>query len=167
MGPLVPPDALDRFFQELFPVIRAKCARMLGDGELAADIAQETFLRLWSSPVAAEPPAARLKWAYQTSTRLAIDHLRRRRLGVEVPATFQSDAPDAAAGAEAVIDARKWLERLVAMLSATELEVAILSRVDRLTQDEVAEVTEMSSRSVRRVLARLDRHLEGLARSLS
>ena len=46
---------LDQFFQHHFPVIRGKCARMLGDSEEAADVAQETFLRLVGSPVAREP----------------------------------------------------------------------------------------------------------------
>src|SRR5882757_6929694 len=117
------PDALDRFFEEVFPVIRAKCTRMLGDTETAADIAQETFLRLWISPVAREPAAARLRWIYQTSTRLAIDHLRRRRLGVEVRAIAGADAPEGAAAADAVVAARQWLSKVGAELSADELEV--------------------------------------------
>jgi RNA polymerase sigma-70 factor (ECF subfamily) len=160
-------DALDRFFQEVFPVIRAKCTRMLGDTEEAADIAQETFLRLWGSPVAREPRAARLKWIYQTSTRLAIDRLRRRRLGVEVAGLDGADAPGERASADAVAAARQELARLGAALSPDELEVVILSRHDRMTQEEVAEVTDRSSRSVRRILARADRRLAELARSPS
>jgi RNA polymerase sigma-70 factor, ECF subfamily len=163
----VAPDALEQFFQEVFPVIRAKCARMLGDTESAADIAQETFLRLWVSPVARQPAPARLRWIYQTSTRLAIDLLRRRRLAVEVPARAGVDAPHTGAGAESVAAARQGLERLGAELSADELEVVILSRFDRMTQDEVAEVTEMSSRSVRRILRRVDERLVRMSRRLS
>jgi RNA polymerase sigma-70 factor (ECF subfamily) len=157
-------DDLASFFQEAFPVIRAKCARMLGDGEEAADIAQETFLRLWSSGVAGEPAAAKMRWIYQTSTRLAIDHLRRRRLGVEVPALEGGDMAATAPDADAVIAARQWLARLGAALSRAELEVMILSRCDRMTQEEVAEVTAMSSRSVRRILARIDERVGRLGR---
>lgn len=164
---MVAADTLDRFFAEVFPVIRAKCARMLGDTEAAADIAQETFLRLWASPVAREPAAARLRWIYQTSTRLAIDQLRRRRLGVEVRVVEGADAPEEGAGADAVVAARQWLREVSADLSADELEVVILSRCDRMTHDEVAEVTEMSTRSVRRLLARVDERLARLSRRLS
>jgi RNA polymerase sigma-70 factor (ECF subfamily) len=163
----VEPNALDEFFREVFPVIRAKCARMLGDTEAAGDIAQETFLRLWLSPVAREPAWARLKWIYQTSTRLAIDQLRRRRLGVEVPAAEGVDPPHGGAGAEAVVAARQWLELLTAELPGAELEVVLLSRCDRMTHDEVAEVTDMSSRSVRRILARVDDRLAKMSRRLS
>jgi RNA polymerase sigma-70 factor (ECF subfamily) len=138
---------------------------MLGDNELAADIAQETFLRLWTSPVAREPVGARLNWIYRTSTRLAIDHLRRRKLGVEVADGGELEATSP--GAEDMVAARQGLRRLAAELPAGELEVVILSRCDRMTQDEIAEVTEMSSRSVRRVLARLEDRLAALSRSLS
>jgi RNA polymerase sigma-70 factor (ECF subfamily) len=70
--------ALDRFFQDYFPLIQGKCARMLGDSDEAMDVAQETFVRLWSSPLVYDTPVARLAWIYRTSTRLAIDYLRRR-----------------------------------------------------------------------------------------
>jgi RNA polymerase sigma-70 factor (ECF subfamily) len=156
-------DDLAGFFQEVFPVIRAKCARMLGDGEPAADIARETFLRLWSSGVAGAPAAVRLRWIYRTSTRLAVDHLRRRRPGIE-PA---SDGAPADPGAEAGLAVPGWPGRLAAVLAPAQLEVANLSRCDRMIDDEVAEVTGMSSRSVRRILAEVDEQLSRLERSLS
>lgn len=160
-------NLLDRFFRDNFPIIRAKCARMLGDTEEAADIAQETFLRLCTSEVADQAPGPRLNWIYQTSTRLAIDHLRRRRLGVEVrPRDALPDAPTPAAPADEVVAAREWLTRMATALPAEELEVAILSRFDHMTHDEIAAVTDISSRSVRRMLVKVDERLERLNRRL-
>jgi RNA polymerase sigma-70 factor (ECF subfamily) len=158
-------DTLAIFFQEVFPVIRSKCARMLGDEAVAAEIAQETFLRLWAEGVAEAPAAAKMRWVYRTSTRLAIDHLRRRRLGVEVPAREDHDAPAATARADDVAQARQSLARLGRELSPRELEVLILARCDRMSHEEVAEVTDLSSRSVRRILARIDERLTLLERS--
>jgi RNA polymerase sigma-70 factor (ECF subfamily) len=163
----LPPHALDPFFRQYFPVIQDKCSRMLGDTEEAADIAQETFLRLCGSPVIHESVAARLTWLYQTSTRLAIDRLRRRRLGIEVPAEAELEAPAPASPADGVVAARQWLARLAADLSPAELEVAILVRFDDMTQDEVAQVTELSTRTIRRMLERLDERLGRLSRRLS
>ncbi len=48
------------------------------------------------------------------------------------------------------------LERIAGRAPARELEVAILSRLDELTQEEIAEVTGMSSRTVRRLLRKFD-----------
>ncbi len=153
---------LERFFQDHFPIIRAKCARMLGDTEEAADVAQEAFLRLCASPVADAPPAARLRWIYETSTNLAIDRLRRRRLGIEVAGEGAwDDAPAEIPASDGVVAARQLLERLAAQLPAEAMQILILARLDEMTQEEIAEVTGLSSRTIRRVLARFD---EGIAR---
>jgi RNA polymerase sigma-70 factor (ECF subfamily) len=162
-GALTMPMAeLEQFFQQHFPIVRAKCRRMLGDSEEATDIAQEAFLRLWRSPAAGEGPAVRAKFMYVTATRLVIDYLRRRRLGVEVG---WSDAVAArpgsgGAGAEGVAAARQALARLAAELDARSLEAVVYSRYDRMSHDEVASVMGLSSRQVRRILDSVDRKLE-------
>jgi RNA polymerase sigma-70 factor, ECF subfamily len=162
----VAPNELDHFFQQHFPIVRAKCARMLGDSEEAADVAQETFLRFCGSPVVHEPVPARLRWIYLTGTRLAIDHLRRRRLGIEVPAFDGLDAPSAGNGAEQVVAARQALGRLAARMPAAELEVLVMTRFDRMSQEEVAEVIATSSRQVRRILVRAEQRLGELGEAL-
>jgi RNA polymerase sigma-70 factor, ECF subfamily len=153
---------IDLFFQRYFPIVRGKCARVLGDTEEAADVAQETFLRFCGSPVVHEPEPARLKWIYLTGTRLAIDRLRHRRLGVEVPASAGTDAPSAGNGAEQVVAARQALVRLAATMPPDELEVLVMTRFDRMSQEEVAEVAAISSRQVRRILVRAERRLSQL-----
>jgi RNA polymerase sigma-70 factor (ECF subfamily) len=155
----VAPKELDDFFQQHFPIVRAKCARMLGDNEEAADVAQETFLRFCRSPVVHEPAPQRLRWLYLTGTRLAIDHLRRRRLGVEVRAPEGADAPAREHGAEQVVAARQALGRLAAQMPPAELEVLVMTRFDRMSQEEVAEVASLSSRQVRRILVRAEHRL--------
>jgi RNA polymerase sigma-70 factor, ECF subfamily len=162
----VGPNELDRFFQQHFPIVRAKCARLLGDTEEAADVAQETFLRFCSSPVVHEPVPSRLKWLYLTGTRLAIDRLRHRRLGVEVPAPEGSEARCGRDGAEQVLAARQALVRLAAEMPPAELEVLVMTRFDRMTQEEVAEVTATSSRQVRRILVRAEQRLVALEEAL-
>lgn len=159
----MPDPRVDSLFCENFPVIRAKCARMLGRSEDAADVAQETFVRLCESGVLDREPAVRLAWIYRTSTRLAVDLLRRRRLGIE---TFAEEADAAAdhAGADDALAARQELATIAGAASRQELEVAVLCRVDGLTQPEAAEVCGISERTVRRLLGRLDERLETLGR---
>lgn len=150
---------LERFFRQNFPIIRAKCARMLGEREEAADVAQETFVRLCESGVVHEEPAVRARWIYRTSTRLAIDLLRRRRLGVETRAGAGDDPVAHGRPADEVLAARQGLAAIAADSPRAELEVALLCRVDGLTQPEAAEVCEISERTVRRLLDRFDRRL--------
>jgi RNA polymerase sigma-70 factor (ECF subfamily) len=98
---------------------------------------------------------------WRTSTRIAIDLLRRRRLGVEV----RREPPDAAGGgrpADAVMAARQQLAAIATAAPRDELEVAMLCRVDGLTQPEAAEVCDVSERTVRRLLDRFDRRVAQL-----
>jgi RNA polymerase sigma factor (sigma-70 family) len=134
---------------------------MLGEREEAADVAQETFARLCESGAVHEDPAVRVRWIYRTSTRLAIDVLRRRRLGVETRAPAL-DAEGAGPSADAVIAARQQLAAIASAAPSAELEVAMLCRVDGLTQPEAAEICDVSERTVRRLLGRFDRRVARL-----
>jgi RNA polymerase sigma-70 factor (ECF subfamily) len=153
------PD-VGELFRQYFPVIRAKCARILGDSREAEDVAQETFLRLYQASLKGEGVGARLAWIYRTSTHLAVDRWRRQRAGVEIGLA----EADAAAGSapEGVVAARQALRRVLERLPADELEVGVLSRIDCLTHPEIAEVTGHSERTVRRMLDRLDQRLARL-----
>lgn len=153
---------LDRFFRQNFPVIRAKCARMLGENEEAADVAQETFVRLCESGAIHEDADVRARWIYATSTRIAIDRLRRRRLGIETREEPAVESEGLGSPADEVLAARQALSAIAAAATPGELEVAILCRIDGLTQVEAAEVCEVSERTVRRLLASLDRRLARL-----
>jgi RNA polymerase sigma-70 factor (ECF subfamily) len=150
-------------FRQLFPVIRAKCARILGDPREAEDVAQETFLRLCQTELRDRDPRARLAWVYRTSTHLAVDRWRRQRSTPEVPIE-PAEVPVAAevAPADGVVAARRGLQTILAQVPADELEVAVLSRIDRLTHPEIAEVTGHSERTVRRMLERVDQRLARL-----
>ncbi len=149
---------LERLFRENFAVIQARCTRMLGEREEAADVAQETFVRLCESGAVHEEPAVRVRWIWRTSTRLAIDLLRRRRLGVETRAPG-ADVEGPGRPADDVVAARQQRAAIAGAAPGKELEVAMLCRVDGLTQPEAAEVCDVSERTVRRLLERFDRRV--------
>ena len=160
---------IEPLYRRYFPIIRAKCARMLGDSEDAQDVAQETFTRLWSERSRLTGVEGVLAWLYQTSTRLAIDRFRRARRtahdGAEALLADQEGA-DSTQDLQRLVGSRKLLARVAAGVPAAELEVAVLSRVDALTHREIAEVVGASERTVRRLLhkfeARIDRLREDL-----
>jgi RNA polymerase sigma-70 factor (ECF subfamily) len=155
-------DGLDSLFRRNFPVILGRCRRILGDAHEAADVAQETFLRLWQSGLGGAPPLVRARWIYRTSSRLAIDHLRRRRRGVEVPADPLADPAAGEPRADDVLSARQWLAAVAAHVPARELELAILSRVDGMSHPDIARATDLSLRTVERRLARFAARLQRL-----
>ena len=96
-----------------------------------------------------------------TATRLCIDHLRRRRLGVEVDGTHASTdaSPSDTSLPEATLAARQTLARLAGHLSDADLAILIMSRCDCMTQEEIAIVLDTSGRQVRRMLVKADEKL--------
>ena len=90
---------------------------------------------------------------------MSVDRIRRRAIGTEVTGV---EADVAGVGTDARVQNRQLLERLAAKIPKDELEVAILDRVDGLTQPESAEVLGVSERTVRRMLTRLDARLAAL-----
>ncbi|HWM89120.1 MAG TPA: RNA polymerase sigma factor [Kofleriaceae bacterium] len=148
---------IEHTYRQYFQIVRAKCARMLRDPAEAQDVAQETFARLWIHRADINDANAVTAWLYRTSTRLAVDSYRRNRTSEPLDPDREDGGPAPAAADR--IHAVRLLERIAGRAPARELEVAILSRLDELTHEEIAEVTGVSSRTVRRLLRRFDRRL--------
>lgn len=143
-------------YRQVFPLVLAKCRRMLRGHSDATDVAQEVFVRLWRHRELVQDPQALTAWLYQTSTRLVIDRARRRTLGEESVRHLRTLMLSSQASSEERVMGRQQLDALVSGVPKQELEAAILSRFDRLTHPEIAEVMKVGERTVRRLLERFD-----------
>lgn len=132
------------------PLVREKCRRVLRDAAEADDVAQDVFVRLWQRGLPGDVRDV-TSWLYKTATHLCIDRLRQRAMH-QRPVPQQTQSVDL----EAATSHRQLLERLVRFADADELHVAVLSRLDGLTQPEAAAVLGISERTVRRLLTRFD-----------
>jgi RNA polymerase sigma-70 factor (ECF subfamily) len=159
--------ALPELYRRYFAAIAAKCRRIVGSPDDAADIAQEAFLRLVREPppgLDPEAPRATLAWLYRTSTRIAIDQLRARKIrpssrSPEELAAMNHPTPEPL---EASV-ARSELLQLLRATPDEELEAVILCRLDGMTHDEAGAMLDRSPRTVRRHLARFDERRRTLA----
>jgi RNA polymerase sigma-70 factor, ECF subfamily len=152
-------------YRRVFPLVLAKCRRMLRGHADATDVAQEVFLRLWKHRELILDQQALTAWLYQTSTRLVIDRARRRTLGRESLLHLQTVAlGEGDDDSEQRFVSRQDL-RKVENFPAKELEAAILNRFDRLTHPEIAEVMGVGERTVRRLLNRFDERVSTLRES--
>ena len=141
---------------------------MLADFAEADDVAQETFVRLWRADLAGADSRRVLAWIYRTGTRLAIDRLRERS---RIAATDEETAALAqlgslAPGGEDALATRRALAALARRLPPDELEVALLSRIDGLSQVEIAQISGVSERTVRRCLRRLEARVARVRKEL-
>ncbi|MEO0604463.1 MAG: sigma-70 family RNA polymerase sigma factor [Myxococcota bacterium] len=147
MSPLAERD-VEWAYRKYFPLLRQKCRRMLADPAEAQDVAQEAFTRLWRRRMDLDDVEAVSRWLYTTSTRLAVDRLRARR-----PTSDPDEVAVALAGVpERVVHARRQLGRIARSLTAQQLEVLVLWRIDGLEQTEIAQLLGLGERTVRRRL---------------
>jgi RNA polymerase sigma-70 factor (ECF subfamily) len=156
------------------PKIVAYAQRLLGSPAEAEDVAQETFLRLWTQASKWQPSARLSTWIFRIAHNLCVDRLRKRREvgGVEPERFSIGDRPSALMVRKQVADA---VELALSGLPERQRAAIALSHYEGLTNPEIAEVLEVSveavesllsrgRRSLRKDLAALHAHLQGQGR---
>ena len=82
LGPLRARDhlAFEALVERRYEALRRYLARLVGDGEIAADLTQETFLRAYQALPRLGDDSNVGSWLYRIATNLARQHHRHRRL---------------------------------------------------------------------------------------
>jgi RNA polymerase sigma-70 factor (ECF subfamily) len=127
--------------------------RLLSDQSEAEDVAQETFLRLWTHASDWKPQTRLSAWLHRVAHNLCIDRLRRRReQNAERIERFQ------AADRPSLLVARKQLAEIVesAVNALPERQRAAIGLVhyQGLTNIEAAQVLDISVDALESLLAR-------------
>lgn len=149
-------DAQDyeRFFEEVYPGLLRYCHRLTSDPDVAADVAQESFVRLWTRSVEGEEPGLRV-WLFRAATNLVRDRYRvsenRRRLLEENPVT-PWEAPDPEHELERRRDVRR-VRRTLDELQERDRQL-LLMREEGFSYQEIAEAVGVKATSVGTLLAR-------------
>lgn len=160
-GVTTPSDAFaDRaFIEELFALhhgeIYAYLVRMLRDTELAADLAQDTFIRAYRAQDTLEDRAKARAWLYQIAHRIALDELRRRRIVRFLPWTGETRG--AAPSAEHLAMETRLsgpLQRALNRIPERQRAALLLAEVNDLTGLELAEALGVSHVAARALLTR-------------
>ena len=140
--------------------------RRLGDAHQAADLAQDTFVRLLSPAAshgdasAATPPAAALRtpraYLATVAKHVLVNHLRRQSLEqAYLQALAVLPEPEAISPERqlAILQALQEVDAMLDALPAKVRAVFILSQIDGLTYAEIAQVLGVGLRSVKRYMA--------------
>src|SRR3954462_2631267 len=149
--------------------------RMLGDREKAADLAQETFLRIVKGAQAWEHRARFQTWLFTIARNLCADHGRRARFrradsldaeGPDGEPSLVESVPgremDPARGAESA-RVRPLLQKALLSLPAEQREVFVLREQAGLPFREIAELAGVNENTVK---SRMRYALEGLRKAL-
>jgi RNA polymerase sigma-70 factor (ECF subfamily) len=140
-------SAFDTLVQRWERKIQGAVYRIMGSGEEARDLAQETFLRAYRGLASFKSEARFSSWLYQIALNLCRDRLRQRR-GKTLVSIDDLDPTTAAridrspATAQELVEARD-LGRIVAMamsdLPEEQREVIVLKEYQGLTFQEIAD----------------------------
>jgi RNA polymerase sigma-19 factor, ECF subfamily len=149
--------SVESLYREQHVWLHGWLRRRVGCPERAADYAQESFLR-----VLVRPPEERLEqpraFLTRIATRLLIDDSRRARLErawMEVQIALAQEhqhAPSAEAITE-WLDTLEWVARLVADLPDKPRRAFLMSRLDGMSQAEIAEELSVSVSMVKKYMA--------------
>jgi RNA polymerase sigma-70 factor (ECF subfamily) len=160
----ISPQAFDELFLSTYPSIVGILRRMLGDCGRAEELANEAFLRLYSTVL---PPSANQNvpgWLYRTAMNLGIDDLRARtrhdRLEREASAAAASNSRNDN-GLQLLLRAEKQ-QRVRAVLAKLRPQWAqlLLLRAAGHSYRELAEELDLSPGSVGTMLMRAEASFE-------
>jgi RNA polymerase sigma factor (sigma-70 family) len=145
----------DQLFEEYQHPIYNYVFRMVGDYDRAADITQDTFIKAYRKLDTLTEDTSVRAWLYRIATNTAIDEMRRRRFFFTTPTP--TDRPDRRADPEEQVMAvtlSDTLQRALLKLRPNHRQCLILSDIEDMSGQQIAEVMGMSYGAVRTLLCR-------------
>ena len=143
---------------------------MTGDGELAEDLTQEIFVKVFRDIRAFRFDSSFSSWLYRLSTNTCLNALRNRRSRREVQidevgGTSAEIAPDDPLQQQMTDSMRQAVGAALLKLSPPLRAVVVLRYIEGLSYVEIAEALSCSEGTVASRLSRAHRLLEGQLRS--
>ncbi|MFH1737723.1 MAG: RNA polymerase sigma factor [bacterium] len=174
-------EGLEELYRRHHRPVFAFILRLIRDRQLAEDLVQETFLRVYGSRKRWEPKSKFTSWLYRIARNLCIDEKRRywNRLvqrDAEAPTNESGEAMSIIDGAvEKGIDARQEyaqtvhkeiIRDAVNSLSPDQREVIVLNKYQGLSYIEIAEILDVTPESIKQRAYRAHLKLRKILRPL-
>lgn len=149
--------------------------RMLGNAEDAGDLVQETFLRAYGALASFRQDASFLTWLYKIASNLCIDQLRSRKArsalsldveleeGREPAADSRNCSPEELAIRDSV---QEVVQRAISNLPEKYRVVVVMRHLQDMSVEEIANVLDMPTGTVKTHLFRAREMLRGRLRSV-
>lgn len=144
-------DAFEQVFQALHDPLIRYALRITKSQTAAQDVVQKAFIELWSMRDSLDPSKSMEALLYRIVRNRAYNHQRDQRTRRERERQAHEDRTSDEPALAAALDADRLethLETWVDDLPERQREALLLSRFENLTHDEIAEVMEISPRTV-------------------
>ncbi|HKU42153.1 MAG TPA: sigma-70 family RNA polymerase sigma factor [Polyangiales bacterium] len=146
------------------PRIARFAERSLGNAAEAEDVAQETFLRLWTAAAGFTPQARPSTWLYRIAHNLCVDRFRKRGRETELAEHSGADRPS---GLFARKQTSLAVQQALSELPERQRSAITLVHYEGLAAQEAASVLEISVEALESLLARARRSLRERLRALA
>ncbi|MEO9865016.1 MAG: RNA polymerase sigma factor [Yoonia sp.] len=150
----------------LLPGVLGQATRMLSDRMEAEDVAQEAMMRLWKiAPDWRDGEAQISTWLYRVVANLCTDRLRKRNRGASVGMDQIAEPADPTPGVADQLQTSARMAALsdaMAQLPERQAQAVSLRHLEGLANPEIAQIMDISVRSVESLTARGKRALASL-----
>jgi RNA polymerase sigma factor (sigma-70 family) len=148
----------------LLPRVLGQATRMLGNPSEAEDVAQDAMMRLWKqAPDWRQGEAQVSTWLYRVVANLCTDRLRKRRGAVSLDQVAEPLDGSPSVTAQMQTNARMTaLSDALAALPERQAQAVALRHLEGHANPEIAQIMDISVRSVESLTARGKRALAAL-----
>ena len=156
-------ELFEEMYEPLFRYVRS----ITKSPDAARDVTQDVFIRLWEVRDSLTPEQSLEAYLYRIARNRAYNHERNQRTRTEKEETVRDRTPAQPAPPtrpDTQTDAQQLEDRLwrwIGELTERQREALVLSRFDGLSHDEVADVMDISPRTVNNHIVRALKHLRG------
>ena len=149
-------EAFRSLIERLQQPITGYLHRLVGDREVALDLAQDTFVQVYKEIDKTSGELALDAWIYRIATNYGLRYLKHKRLRqfVQLESRENFDESLAVAGPEDQTETRILIEQALGTMKPEDAAVLQLHYGNGFTYEEIGQVMEMSSEAVRKRVAR-------------
>lgn len=133
-------------------VIYGMVYKMIARSDEAADIAQETFIKVWEKRHTLQSDKSLLSWTKKIAVNKCYDYLRKEKRNKTDTNETELSGLISGIGADDKINDEEYQRILIAlteMLSPRQKLVFTLSVIEKLSSDEISELTGMTKTSIK------------------
>lgn len=149
-------EVVEELYRRYWVQVHRRCLKLLGDETLAADAAQEAFLRLITKGSEFRMEAEWMTWLYRVSTNICISMLRSRGIrGMMWQNNVARSMPQSVAPIDESVMLKEALMLALRKFDKVTQQIAVYTFLDEMTQKEIGELLDLSRVTINKKLMRL------------
>jgi RNA polymerase sigma-70 factor (ECF subfamily) len=149
-------------YRTLWPIVYARCRRLLSAAPLAEDAAQEIFLKVMQHLERLPPGEETSRWIHRVTSNYCFNYLRNQKRRWDARLELEREPP---AFTDNVAD-RDLVRRVIASVPDDVGLIGWLNHVDELDQQDIADRLNISRRTVVTRLSTFNLRARRVLRSL-